>query len=101
MKINDIINLLAQNKSVAILTPDDKELKLLRDRIILNSSNVKVIDDHLLEINGSKLLLITPGTVYLSKYYDRILVEFPDSIPSFVFSRLPAMDILMVHSEIV
>lgn len=105
MYIADIINLLKTNKLITILTPNFIESKLLYDRLRLSSNDVKIINAEMLEINNATIYFATPHTVYPSNKYcsnsSHVIVEFPNSIPESVFSKLPFSNLSFVNSEIV
>jgi hydroxymethylpyrimidine/phosphomethylpyrimidine kinase len=101
MKIHNIVELLKTNKLLAILTPNKIEAKLLYDRFrFSNLENIKIIDNCTLEINNSKLMFITPDKVS-STNASYFIIEFPDSIPFYIFNRFPAFaEISLVNVEI-
>ena len=99
MKIIDILDLLAFEKSITILTPNYIESKLLRDRIKLHATNFQLIDNNTLKINDSKIILVTPETFCLDPA-SKLIVEFPNSLPYSVLNKLWVSDIIYC-SEIV
>lgn len=99
MKIHDIVELLKVNKTLAIITPNHIESKLLFDRFRYSGIKLKVIDQNTIEIDKSRLIFITPYTSPLpvATHY---VIEFPESIPEYVIQNLPPADITITSKEI-
>lgn len=100
MKILDILELSRSNKTLAIITPNHIESKLLFDRFLLSKiEGLRIINSNTLVINDSRLVFVTPDSAHFIKA-THYIVEFSDSIPDDTFFRLPPSDLTFVPFEI-